>query len=343
MRSGIQIVADPNVICQACAKAPATCRVEQASEVSCYLLCSACTDRLERRALRPREWYNLAAIHGWSQYELFDDFYEQDGVASAPDSAFPVPLEPRALRLDEVEHDLDRLVGHCRTRWHLGSAEYDALARFNTTDLLARVIALAESRVPDPFSTDLALLIAANVLKESAQDFVRAQYHAKHRTIYAWSEAAAACLPRQEGLTKAISELELLAPNQMYAALLALGKFRSPDVLVWIEQRVPSKNVGDRWGMLASQSRLTWEVASLWLARGRPLSLVALDAISAFVPRTPSDTAVEARRPRFADNPSVDEMRAALERYLAMDDTPKAHRLCGYIIKNLHVLRVTRE
>jgi hypothetical protein len=331
---------DANFICQACANAAGTCSVTKASGGSAYRLCPACQGHLEQHALRPREWYNLAAIHGWQQYELFDDFYDQDGIASAPRTAFPVPAEPRALRLEEVEHDLDRLIGHCRTRWHLTEAEYQALGRFPPANLLARVRALAEARDPDPINVDLALLLAANVLKQNAEDFVRAQYDSECRTIHAWAEAAAACLPSPEGLEKTIRAVEMLEPSQMYRAMGALAKFHSSEVLYWIEKQVPQKNVGESWGWLAANSRFTWEVARSWLTRGRPLSLVALDALSTFVPRTGLAAASEARRPRLADRPSAAEIRTALASYLATDDAPKAQRLCGYIVKNLDVLRM---
>lgn len=332
-----------NFICQACTKAPATCSVPKVSGGPAYRLCPACKDHLERRALRPREWYNLAAIHGWEQYELFDDFYDQDGIASAPKTAFPVPPEPRALKLAEVEHDLDRLIAHCRTRWHLTEAEYQALGRFPPADLLARVTALAEARDPDPINVNLALLLAANVLKQDAEDFVRTQYDSACRPIYAWAEAAAACLPSPEGLEKTVCALEVLEPNQMYGAMGALAKFQSSEVLYWIEKQVPQKNVGESWGRLAANSRFTWEVARGWLSRGRPLSLVALDALSMFVPRTGIASASEARRPRLADRPSTAEISTALERYLATDSAPKAQRLCGYIVKNLDVLRMAAD
>lgn len=336
-----QAMLDANFICQACAKAPAICSVAKARDGSPYRLCPACKDHLERRALRPREWYNLAAIHGWEQYELFDDFYDQNGIASAPETNFAVPLEPRALGLEEVEHDLDRLIGYCRTRWHLTGAEYQALEGFPRADLLARVRALAEPPNPDPINVNLALLFAANVLKRDAEDFVREQYDSQCRPLYAWAAAAATCLPRPEGLTKTTLALERLEPNPMYATMGALATFQSSDVLCWIEKQVPQKNVGERWGWLAANSQFTWGVARNWLTRGRPLSLVALDALSMFVPRMGLTSASEARTPRLADRPSTAEIRAALENYLATDDAPKAQRLCGYIVKNLEVLRMT--
>src|SRR5207244_2293285 len=51
-----------------------------------YRVCRECGDRLRRLALRPIEWFNLAAVHGWNKFLLHDDFYDQDGSASQPDA-----------------------------------------------------------------------------------------------------------------------------------------------------------------------------------------------------------------------------------------------------------------
>ncbi|WP_254560957.1 hypothetical protein [Dyadobacter diqingensis] len=62
-----------------------------------YYLCKSCFDRLENKALRPLEFFNLTAIHGHSSH-LHDDFYDYEtGEATQPDievvesEKFPFP------------------------------------------------------------------------------------------------------------------------------------------------------------------------------------------------------------------------------------------------------------
>lgn len=297
---------------------------------------------MERRALKPREWYNLAALHGWEQYELLDDFYDQNGVARAPETTFPVPSEPPALRLDEVEYDLDRLIAHCRTRWALTEREYEALKRFPAESVLARCIELAEGHNPDPTKVNLALRLAGRVLKEAAADFVRQVYTSPRRSIFEWAEAASVCLPPTEGLLKTIDELESLDSRQLYGLIGALAVFRSQAVIDWIENNVPRQNVGDSWGWLAANSGLSWARIQTWLGAGRPLSLVALDALSSMIPRHPGLTSVR-RCPGLIGRPSNEEIQAALQRYLTIDDAPRAQRLCAYIVNNIDTLASTDQ
>jgi hypothetical protein len=48
-----------------------------------YYVCKDCHERLLSRSLRPREYFNLSAMHGMT-YLLNDDFYDKDGVAYNP-------------------------------------------------------------------------------------------------------------------------------------------------------------------------------------------------------------------------------------------------------------------
>ena len=49
-----------------------------------FKLCNECIDRLRKRSLRPREYFNLVSIHGHDYY-LNDDFYNDlNGIAEQP-------------------------------------------------------------------------------------------------------------------------------------------------------------------------------------------------------------------------------------------------------------------
>ena len=78
-------------LCEAreCAAAQTVEPCDDANEP--YHLCVACHQRLHARALRPFEWYNLAKRHGWYQFLLHDDFYDEDGTASQPEDGVECP------------------------------------------------------------------------------------------------------------------------------------------------------------------------------------------------------------------------------------------------------------
>jgi hypothetical protein len=60
----------------------------------------------------------------------------------------------------------------------------------------------------------------------------------------------------------------------------ALEHCRTPAALDWIERTIAQpKLAAPFWGELAAKSVLPWPRAQQWLALGRPLSLVALDAL----------------------------------------------------------------
>jgi hypothetical protein len=60
--------------------------------------------------------------------------------------------------------------------------------------------------------------------------------------------------------------------------------------LDWIERTIAQpKLVAAFWGELAAKSGLTWPRAQRWLTSGRPLSLVALDALIARLRDTRSE------------------------------------------------------
>jgi hypothetical protein len=100
----------PHELCQATRIEPATVIVDSQDPQCPFRLCPAAADRLRQLSLRPREWFNLAAIHGPFEFHLHDDFYTCFGEALQPEvdsidsHFFPFPGR------DEVLEELDLLV-----------------------------------------------------------------------------------------------------------------------------------------------------------------------------------------------------------------------------------------
>lgn len=104
-------------------------------------------------------------------------------------------------------------------------------------------------------------------------------------------------------------------------ACMALGAFRDPSVLNWIEQNVPAV-VTSHWGVLAAVSCFTWARATAWLRSGRPLSLVALDALKESATADPFEW------------PPYEEVEQVLSAYLAGDAAPRVKQAIKAILSS---------
>ena len=214
--------------CQACRHRPVVEVIADDDPTGPYKVCEDCAHRLQNRALRPIEWFNLAAIHGWSKYLLHDDFYDQDGTAVQP-SIELLPTEGfRAPTLKEASASLDRLVDYCITRWWLDEVEHETLRAVGKESLMEELQFRVKSGNTEILQ--VAYDICGNVLGEYAGPWVRTQYAraCEDHILLSWARAAAETLPRSEGLQKTISALGRLDDRERRARMIALSWFRSP-------------------------------------------------------------------------------------------------------------------
>lgn len=191
-------------ICEACRQRPVAEVIGDDDPDEPYRVCHECGERLRQLVLRPLEWFNLAAIHGWHKYLLHDDFYDQDGTAGQPMIEPYSADDMRAPSLDQASRSLERLVDYCITRWWLEAPTYDAFNAFAgeaILDELQRRVQAGNRHV-----LEITFKLCANVLGSAAAPWVRAQYPRVRggNVLFSWAEAAANCLPQPEGLHKAI-------------------------------------------------------------------------------------------------------------------------------------------
>src|SRR5262245_50375854 len=102
-----------------------------------YQLCGKCATRLESYALRPLEWFNLAAKRTSYEFFLHDDFYEQDGTARQPQQTVDAPEQFRLPNLEEVQDSSEQLLDYCMTRWDLDDKTEQAIRRHDAQELVA--------------------------------------------------------------------------------------------------------------------------------------------------------------------------------------------------------------
>lgn len=324
--------------CQATRTEPVEVEISSQSEDGPYRLCSAAADRLQKFSLRPREWYNLAVIHGPFEYYLHDDFYDEDGSACQSaepvlDAAsFPIPS------LAEAAGDVQGALDFALTRWFLRDDVVAALQQLERREVLTALEARYQ-RTRNPLLRQRYVEICGRVLGRIAESWIRkclAEAAIRDQVLVLY--AAAGCLPQDEAMSIAIAALAELPPPQRVQYVSVLSQFRDPSVLEWIEQNVAEPLTG-QWGDLAACSRISWPRLCKWLSHGRPLSLVALDAMVACKSPRPSQSLVMQRiAPKLTDHPGYEPIRTVLAKVVQRDPSPRVKSSVDYIVQNLPVI-----
>jgi hypothetical protein len=310
--------------CEACGRAEGRV-VEPCDDArDPYRVCDACHRRLHARSLRPLEWFNLAKRHGWHQFLLHDDFYDEDGTATQPETrvngarGFPAPT------LAVVRQDCERLLDYSLTRWHLDPEVVAAWAEHDRRAVLPTLAGRFAGTAKDEIRARV-LSICASAVREIGADFVRRAWEEYPGAValIPLAEASAACLPHDEGFARVTTALAGFDGHEKRDRMFALSYFRSPDALAWIEQNV-FEPIMETWGYLAAASHLDWLLVESWLAGGRPLSLVAIDALLAILrPRTPFLRQIE---PTLAARPTLSRLREVMLQYRDRDPVPRVQQ-----------------
>ena len=326
-----QTAAAKQIPCQACRSAPVETTIESGESRNAFQVCGACAHRLRTFSLRPLEWYELAVIQGPSQFLLHEDFYDQDGTACQPEEdvvdadLFPAPT------LEEVSGDVERLLDYARTRWSVERVVVEALGRHSKESVL-RSLEMRVALNPNLEVKALAYEVCAEVLGVAAEEWIRAEWASfTPGVLDPLANASAACLPNDEGHGRVVNALAKIPSKELFREAGALSWFRSEANLDWIERNI-SDPLLDDWGRLASLSNLKWERIVKWLASGRPLSLVALDALIACWHY--NSTVLERFAPKLIEAAPVNEMNAVLNQYLESDSAPRVRKTIALIVSN---------
>jgi hypothetical protein len=310
--------------CQSCETR--TVETEESSDVidEPFLLCLECAHRLRARALRPVEWFNLAKRHGWREFLLHDDFYDEDGMAFQPLEKVDEPERFPAPTLSEVASSAERLLDYSITRWSLQAEVAEAWLKQDRPSVL-RVLADRFASKKNPHIRDVVLEICASTLRESGADFVRYAWGEYPASVHlpALSQASAACLPPADGFNRVSGALMPEVQCKQWHLIFCLSYFQSINTLAWIEQNI-AEPVTEAWGHLAAASCLDWPRVESWLRRGRPLSLVALDALAAIVrART---VMLKSIKPKLLALPDFDVLNHELNECVERDPVPRVRQ-----------------
>jgi hypothetical protein len=271
------------MLCESCQQNPA--EVEEFDNgdkgKTPYRVCRACQHRLLNCALRPLEFFNLASIHG-GNYLLHDDFYDFDtGEAAQPqievEDAEKYPFPSRA----EICADLQKLMDYtCSVAWYPDEQFIEALGRFDKDEIFR----LAKQKIEqDADVAGVAYAIIGKFIGSAAKDWLLDEWQRLKKEfspVGLLSDALIACLDHEEAFQLMVSEMDSLPPNELTHKFHVLNKLQDERILDWIEQTIPRMlSVTSNWGTLAAASHFNWQRAEQWLDKGRPLSLIALDAL----------------------------------------------------------------
>lgn len=310
--------------CQSCLTSSVAREIAENAGGSVYRLCAECARRLEALALRPLEWYRLAALHGPFAFYLHEDFYDQDGVALQPKQdvestrALPVPS------LHAVADDLDRLLEYVLTRWTLNEGSVSALCAHPPGATVARLEKLVGGG-PAPWVESRCYEIAAQALGANAASWIETRWTCLGpSTEFAFFKAAASCLPHEAALPRALTWFEGQDEKELPRRAMALGYFKSARVLDWLEVTAKSPH-SDAWGRLAACSDLSWPRLLRWLDAGRPLSLVGLDAL--LILAMPPSRQPMLSTASLSLAPDQPELVRKLREYEARDPAPRVTRI----------------
>jgi hypothetical protein len=137
-------------------------------------------------------------------------------------------------------------------------------------------------------------------------------------------------------ITSEIDQSDDLYLNEYIAPLNYLRHSKTHDWIEGCASRIT--NVSSNWGHLAASSYFTWDRADKWLTKGRPLSLIALDALifcTTRGERLNQSLWMRENRPTLIDNPKLDVVAKRLHEYLNIDKVPRTRVAIEKIINNI--------
>lgn len=153
------------------------------------------------------------------------------------------------------------------------------------------------------------------------------------------AEKLSKTLDKDEAFKIISSELDQCEDKYLNVYIIALNNIRTDKILDWIENSAHRiKNVNENWGHLAAVSFFTWDRADKWLRKGRPLSLIALDALifcTTTDDRLNQSLRLRQLQPTLTDNPKLDIVATKLQEYLKADNVPRTRGSVQKIIDNI--------
>ncbi len=320
-------------LCEACRLRPVVIRERLNESVIPYCLCQTCYHRLQHRSLRPLEYFNLVARHG-HEYELHDDFYDDDGGACAADETIQQEESLAFPTLASLSSQVDGLIDYALVKWWYPPAVTAYLAAFAPNQVLH---VLDEKLALNPFLLPKCLEIAAESLGGQAYAWVKYQLSLSEEAeqVLAFAYALSRCFPAAEANAHILTALSTLSEKALAQHVTCLCYLEGDTPLDWLETHCLSiTNVTGSYGVAAAALGITWERIYRWLRAGRPLSLIALDVlVNCTTTSETQNTSLWLREhpPRLHAPIAIEEMEEALQEYVSRDSVPRTKNALRFI------------
>jgi len=302
-----------------------------------YRLCKPCLDRLLNKALRPLEFFNLAAIHGHSFY-LHDDFYDYEtGEATQPDIEVLQPDKFPFPDFEQIKNNLNRLIDFAFVQYFTDDNVIKQLKGFDKSETLKTIDKKVKYNTAINYK---AYEVVSKVIGKEAKDWLKTEWaNRKENELLIFAEAISKCFDFDEAFETLTNEIEGKDDKHLTENISALLYFQSDKTLDWIEKVIyRTNNISSNWGTLAATSQFSWETADKWLNVGRPLSLVAIDALlfcTTTGNRQNQAFWLQQHPPKLTDNPRPEIIANKLKDYLAKDNVPRTKNAINIIIDNI--------
>lgn len=302
-----------------------------------YRLCKRCLDRLLNKALRPLEFFNLTAIHGHSFY-LHDDFYEYEtGEATQPDIEVLQPDKFPFPDFEQIKNNLDRLIDFAFVQYFIDDNVIKQLKQFDKNETLKAIDKKVKYNRAINYK---AYEIVGKVIGREAKDWLKNEWaNRQENELLIFAEAISKCFDFDEAFATLTNKIESKDNKYLSDNISALLYFQSDKTLDWIEKIIYRTNsISTNWGTLSATSQFSWVRADKWLSVGRPLSLIAIDAL--LFCTTTGDRQNQAfwlqqNPPKLTDNPRPEIIANKLKDYLSKDNVPRTKNAINKIIDNI--------
>ena len=302
-----------------------------------YRLCSPCLDRLINKALRPLEFFNLTAIHGQSFY-LHDDFYDYEtGEATQPDIEVLQPDKFPFPAFEQIKNNLDQLVDFAFVQYFTEDYVIKQLKQFDKNETLKTIDKKVKYNRAINYK---AYEVVGKVIGKEAKNWLQKEWlNRQENELLIFAEAISKCFDFEEAFATLTNEIESKDDKHLAENISALLYFQRDKTLDWIEKVIHrTNNISINWGILAATSNFNWVIADKWLSVGRPLSLVAIDALlfcTTTGDRQNQAFGLQENPPRLSDNPRAEIIANKLKDYLTKDNVPRTKNAINKIIDNI--------
>ena len=302
-----------------------------------YKLCKSCSHRLKNFGLRPLEYFNLASIYG-NSFHLHDDFYDYEtGEAFQPKIAVPNIDKFKFPQYDEIKNDLSQLLNYSVVQFYTDEYVINQLKKFDKKEL----IQILKNKVEYNRGINYkAYEIAGKVTKSESYNWIKEEWQARRNNeLQIFAEPISNSFESKEAFEVITQELESKDDKYLGENISALLYLQSPMVLDWIESvQNRISNVNSQWGQLAASSKLDWNRSNSWLESGRPLSLIALDALNFCTTkgkRLNQSLWMRKLNPTLLNSPKSDLIAKKLKEYESIDNVPRTRNTINRIIENI--------